>query len=58
VRDGKPAVERGFIGYVSYELLDPSGRELLSKLLAFAQRLGFGKSRSVGFGHVEVAPLE
>lgn len=57
VKDGKPAVERGFVGYVSYELLDPSGRELLSKLLAFAQRLGLGKSRGIGFGHVEVAPL-
>jgi len=57
VRDGRPAVERGFVGYVSYELLDPSGRELLSKLLGFAQRLGLGKSRSIGFGHVEVAPL-
>jgi len=58
VKDGGPAVERGFVGYVSYELLDPSGRELLSKLLAFAQRLGLGKSRSIGFGHVEVAPLQ
>ena len=50
-------MERGFIGYVSYELLDPSDRELLSKLLAFAQRFSLGKSRSIGFGHVEVAPL-
>jgi len=57
VKDGKPAVERGFVGYVSYELLDPSGRELLSKLLGFAQRFGLGKSRSIGFGHIEVAPL-
>ena len=57
VREGKPAVERGFVGYVSYELLDPSGRELLSRLLGFAQRFGLGKSRGVGFGHVEVAPL-
>ena len=50
-------MERGFVGYVSYELLDPSGRELLSRLLGFAQRFGLGKSRGVGFGHVEVTPL-
>lgn len=57
-REGKPAVERGFVGYVSYELLDPSIREVLSRLLGFAQRLGLGKSRSIGFGHIEVVPLE
>lgn len=58
VRGGKPAVERGFVGFVAYELLDPEGAELLYKLLGFAARFGLGKSRSVGFGHVEIAPYD
>lgn len=57
VREGKPAVERGFVGYVAYELLDPEGAELLYKLLGFAARFGVGKSRSIGFGHVEITPM-
>jgi len=57
-RDGKPAVERGFTGYVAYELLDRSGLEVLSRLLGFAARFGLGKSRSVGFGHAQISPLK
>ncbi len=60
VRDGVPVTERGFVGYLSCELLDPlsSAAEELGVLLGYAQRFGLGKSRSVGFGHVEVAPLQ
>jgi len=58
-REGKPAVERGFTGWVSYELLDRDGRYLrdLGLLLGFALRFGLGKSRSIGFGHVELIPF-
>ncbi|AKG38441.1 hypothetical protein MA03_02950 [Infirmifilum uzonense] len=50
--------ERGFTGYVMYELLDtdsPLAQEF-KKLLAFALRFGIGKSRSIGFGHVSLEP--
>ncbi|MEM4639438.1 MAG: CRISPR system precrRNA processing endoribonuclease RAMP protein Cas6 [Thermofilum sp.] len=60
VKEGIPSVERGFTGYVAYELLDPNSMmaEDLRRLLAFAERFGLGKSRSVGFGHVEISPLQ
>lgn len=59
VRDGKPSIERGFTGYVAYELLD-AGSEMakaFTKLIALAQYMGLGKSRSIGFGHIQVSPL-
>ena len=58
VRDGKPSVERGFTGYVLYELLDPLSSHAgdLARLLAFMLRFGVGKSRSIGFGHVTMEP--
>ncbi|MEM4500677.1 MAG: CRISPR-associated endoribonuclease Cas6 [Thermofilaceae archaeon] len=60
VKNGIPFIERGFTGYVAYELLDPNSymAEDAKRLLAFAERFGLGKSRSVGFGHVEITPLE
>ncbi|MEM0267328.1 MAG: CRISPR system precrRNA processing endoribonuclease RAMP protein Cas6 [Thermofilum sp.] len=59
VKKGLPAVERGFVGYVAYELLDPGSpvADDMRRLLAFAERFGLGKSRSVGFGHIEVHPM-
>lgn len=59
VRDGKPATERGFVGFVAYELLDTKSEyaEDFRRLMAFALRFGIGRSRSIGFGHVEMSPL-
>ncbi|MGB9622416.1 MAG: CRISPR system precrRNA processing endoribonuclease RAMP protein Cas6 [Infirmifilum sp.] len=58
VNEGRSVTERGFTGYVMYELLDtdsPLAQEF-KKLLAFALRFGIGKSRSIGFGHVSLEP--
>jgi len=59
VRDGKAVTERGFRGYVTYELLDNDERLLrqLSLLLGYANTFGVGKSRSIGFGHVSIESL-
>ncbi|RLE96280.1 MAG: hypothetical protein DRJ96_07055, partial [Thermoprotei archaeon] len=59
VREGRPAVERGFVGYVAYELLDEKSdyAEDFYRLMGYALRFGIGKSRSIGFGYVEAAPL-
>ncbi len=59
IKDGTPVVERGFVGRVAYEMLDDSSEyaERARLLLGYASRFGIGKSRSVGFGHVEIEPL-
>ncbi|MEM3782663.1 MAG: CRISPR system precrRNA processing endoribonuclease RAMP protein Cas6, partial [Thermofilum sp.] len=59
VRDGKPSTERGFTGFVLYELLDEASplKQELEKLLAFALRFGIGKSRSIGFGQISLQPI-
>jgi len=48
---------RGVRGYVIYRPLDRHVAETLDRLLAFAERMGLGRSRSVGFGEVKVLPL-
>ncbi|MCS7105515.1 MAG: CRISPR system precrRNA processing endoribonuclease RAMP protein Cas6 [Thermofilaceae archaeon] len=60
VRGGVPVTERGFVGYVSYELLDLNSSmcDVLKRLMGYAVRFGLGKSRGIGFGHVEVNSLE
>ena len=59
IKEGKPAVERGFIGKVVYELLDPNSKyaEVFYFLLAYMEKFGLGKSRSIGFGHVNIRQL-
>lgn len=59
VRDGKPSTERGFTGFVLYELLDEASplKQELEKLMAFALRFGIGKSRSIGFGQISLQPI-
>ncbi|MEM2217565.1 MAG: CRISPR system precrRNA processing endoribonuclease RAMP protein Cas6 [Thermofilaceae archaeon] len=60
MKDGRPITERGFTGYVAYELLDlnSSMTDDLKRLLGYASRFGLGKSRGVGFGHVEISSLQ
>jgi len=56
-RSRKP---RGFVGWALYEIGDV-GRKLIAKLdkiLALANYLGLGKSRSIGFGTVRVETVE
>lgn len=55
---GKPLAEKGFAGYVLYELLDPASSYArdLARLLGYMLRFGVGKFRSIGFGHVVMEP--
>jgi CRISPR-associated endoribonuclease Cas6 len=59
VKGGKPSTERGFTGFVLYELLDEASplKQELEKLIAFALRFGIGKSRSIGFGQIALQPI-
>ena len=51
---GNLRLVRGVIGYVAYTLTTPKLEKIANKLLALATRIGLGKSRSIGFGEVEV----
>ncbi len=53
-RRGKPLKVRGVKGYVAYQLLNEKFKGVASKLLALAELMGLGKSRSIGFGRVRV----
>ncbi len=46
---------RGVLGYVIYKPLNKHIAETLDRLLAFAERMGLGKSRSIGFGEIKVS---
>ncbi len=51
---GKPLKVRGVTGYVAYHFLNNRIKQIASKLLALAQTMGLGKSRSIGFGRIRV----
>ena len=55
--NGKLRKPRGATGYIILEILKPRLAPILDKTLALAQHLGLGKSRSIGFGEIEVKPL-
>ncbi len=55
---GKPKLIRGFTGWITYELLYPKLKPIYSKLLALAKYMGIGRSRSIGFGQVEVYAIK
>lgn len=52
--DGRLKLVRGFTGWIIYELIYPKLRPIYSKLLALAKYMGVGRSRSIGFGQVDV----
>ena len=54
---GKPRLVRGVIGYIAYKLESKKLEKVVDKLLAFTTRVGLGKSRSIGFGEVEIKPF-
>ena len=60
VREDKPSIERGFTGFILYELIDNTSplKQELEKLLAFALKFGIGKSRNIGFGHITLQKVE
>lgn len=55
---GKLRKVRGFVGWVIYELNYPKLKPIYSKLLALANYLGLGRSRSIGFGYVKTEPAD
>ena len=54
---GNLRLVRGVVGYIAYKLESRRLEKTVDKLLAFATRIGLGKSRSIGFGEVEVKPF-
>ena len=52
--DGRLKLVRGFTGWIIYELIYPKLKPIYSKLLALARYMGVGRSRSIGFGQVDV----
>nr|WP_241208515.1 CRISPR-associated endoribonuclease Cas6 [Sulfolobus islandicus] len=51
---------KGFVGWVVFELSARKGskiRENVRRLLDYVNYFGVGKSRNIGFGEVEVKPL-
>jgi hypothetical protein len=54
--EGRTKRVRGVTGYIVYKILTPRITQTLDKILAPATRLGIGKSRSIGFGEIEVKP--
>jgi len=53
-RKGNLRLARGPVGHVVYKLEAKKLAKAVDKLLALATRIGLGKSRSIGFGEVEV----
>ena len=47
---------RGVTGYITLKILTPRITQTVDKLLALTTKLGLGKSRSIGFGEVEIKP--
>lgn len=54
---GKLRLVRGPVGYIIYKLESKRLEKIVDKLLAFTTRIGLGKSRSIGFGEIEIQPL-
>ena len=52
-----PVTERGFMGYAIYEILDDKYRDDVERLLGYASVFGIGKSRSIGFGHIDIRSI-
>ena len=52
----KAEIDRGFVGSVTYEILDDEEEclEDLRILLGYMSRMGVGKSRNIGFGDVRI----
>ena len=48
----KPRLARGVTGRITMRILEKRMAETLPRLLALAQALGLGRSRSIGFGEV------
>ena len=53
-KKGKFLKVRGVKGYVAYQILNERFKRISSKLLAIAELMGLGKSRSIGFGRVRI----
>lgn len=51
---GERVMARGPVGSVGFMLLSRRIVRVLDKILAFAVRMGLGKSRSIGFGEISV----
>jgi hypothetical protein len=45
---------KGVTGYIAYTLTTKKLEKITNKLLALATRIGLGKSRSIGFGEIEI----
>ena len=45
---------RGFIGWIKYRVIDKEFSKRLAPLLRLAELVGIGKSRSIGFGYVNI----
>jgi len=54
--EGRTKRVREVTGYIVYKILTPRITQTLDKILALATRLGIGRSRSIGFGEIEVKP--
>jgi|GEM_PF-2436144 len=53
------SVMRGFVGWCVYkvdEKLNPEEQKIISKLLAYAEFMGVGKGKELGFGMIKVKP--
>jgi CRISPR/Cas system endoribonuclease Cas6 (RAMP superfamily) len=46
----------GVTGYIVYKMLTPRITQVIDKILALTTKLGIGRSRSIGFGEIEVKP--
>ena len=57
-KSGKLKLVRGFRGWIIYELTYPKMKKYYKKLLALANALGIGRSRSIGFGQVRISRVE
>jgi hypothetical protein len=53
---GKTKRIRGVTGHILYKILTPRITPTIDKILALTTKLGIGRSRSIGFGEIEVKP--
>ena len=53
---GKTKRIRGVTGHILYKILTPRITTTIDKILALTTKLGIGRSRSIGFGEIEVKP--
>jgi len=57
-KKGRPKKPRGFIGWIIYEIHNRKIIEKIDKLLALANILGIGRSRTIGFGQTKATKIE